>query len=77
MSGYSRRSLSKASTCCIRRLHCWSAGAETERFVPRRQLQRACSRVGRKRDAKHLEHDALHVVLGLLFVRPRELTCTP
>jgi hypothetical protein len=38
---------------------------QAERLVPGRQLHRAGARVLRQRDAEHLEHDALDVVLGL------------
>ena len=38
---------------------------QSERLVPRRQLDRARPRPLRQRDAEHLEHDPLHVVLGL------------
>ena len=40
---------------------------QAERFVPARELDGARARVLREGDAQHLEHDALHVVLGLLF----------
>ena len=65
-SSYSSRSVSNASTCWMRSDHCWSHGrGQPERLVPRRQLHRARPRVLRERDAERLEHDALHVVLGL------------
>ena len=67
-SPYSSRSDSYASTCWMRSDHCWSHGVgRPERLVPARQLDRARPRVLRQRDAEHLEHDALHVVLGLLL----------
>ena len=40
---------------------------QAERLVPARQLHRTGPRALRQRDAEHLEHDALHVVLGLLL----------
>jgi hypothetical protein len=43
---------------------------QTERLVPRRQLDGAGARVGGERHAEHLEHDALDVVLGLLLGEP-------
>jgi hypothetical protein len=50
---------------------------QAERLVPGRQLHRAGAGVLGQRDAEHLEHDALHVVLGCASVSPSELTCTP
>ncbi len=38
---------------------------QAERLVPGRQLHGPGPGVARERDAEHLEHDALHVVLGL------------
>ena len=38
---------------------------QAEGLVPRRQLDRACAGVAAQRDSERLEHDALHVVLGL------------
>ena len=38
---------------------------KAQRLVPRRQLDRPRACPFRQRDAEHLEHDALHVVLGL------------
>ena len=46
---------------------------QAERLVPARQLQRAGSRVLRQRHAEHLEHDALHVVLGLRLGQPERV----
>ena len=40
---------------------------QAERFVPTRKLDGPRARVLRERDAQHLEHDALHVVLGLFL----------
>ena len=65
MSSYSSRSDSKASTCWSRRDHCWSQRpGQPERLVPGGEWM---ARAGRscQRDAEHLQHDALHVVLGL------------
>jgi len=47
-----------------------------ERLVPGRQLHRPGPGVPGQRDAEHLQHDPLHVVLRLRLVRPSELTCT-
>ena len=50
----------------MRSAHCWSHGSgQAERLVPRRELDRAGPGVAGEGDAEHLEHDALHVVLGL------------
>ena len=38
---------------------------QAERLVPRWQLDRSSASTLRQRDPEHLEHDALHVVLGL------------
>ena len=66
MSSYSSRSDSKASTCWMRSDHCWSHGPrQAERLVPGRQLYGPRPRVLGQRDRQHLQHDALHVVLGL------------
>ena len=46
---------------------------EAERLVPRRQLQRAGAGVLRERHAEHLEHDPLHVVLGLRLGQPERV----
>ena len=46
---------------------------QTERLVPARQLDRAGAGVLRERHAEHLEHDALHVVLGLLLGEPERV----
>ena len=67
-SPYSSRSDSYASTCWMRSDHCWSHGVGR----PSASFQHgswigAGPRVLRQRDAEHLEHDALHVVLGLLL----------
>ena len=43
---------------------------QAERLVPRRQLDAASPRLLRQRDGEHLEHDALHVVLGLRLGEP-------
>ena len=73
-SSYSSRSDSYASTCWIRSDHCWSHGrGQAERLVPARQLHRAGARALRQRHAEHLEHDALHVVLGLRLGEPERV----
>ena len=46
---------------------------QAERLVPRRQLQGTRTRVGRERHPEHLEHDALDVVLRLLFGEPERV----
>ena len=66
MSSYSSRSDSKASTCWSRSDHCWSHGPrQAEGLVPRGQLDGAGAGVLAQRHAEHLQHDPLHVVLGL------------
>ena len=66
MSSYSSRSVSNASTCCMRSDHCWShgRGRPSASFHAGSWIERARASL-RQRDAEHLEHDALHVVLGL------------
>ena len=46
---------------------------QPDRLVPARQLDGAGARVLRERDTEHLEHDALHVVLGLLLGEPERV----
>ena len=46
---------------------------QPERLVPRRQLHRARPGVLRERHAERLEHDALHVVLGLRLGEPERV----
>ena len=43
---------------------------QTQRLVPTMELDRARPGVLGQRHAEHLEHDALHVVLGLRFGQP-------
>ena len=66
MSSYSSRSVSKASTCCIRNDHCWShgRGRPSASFHAGSWIDRARARFDSV-TRQHLEHDALHVVLGL------------
>ena len=68
MSPYSSRSVSKARICWMRSDHCWSHGrGRPEGLVPGRQLHGPGPGALGQRDAEGLEHDALHVVLGLLL----------
>ena len=68
MSPYSRRSDSKARICWMRSDHCWSQGrGRPEGLVPRRQLHGPGPGALRQGDPEGLEHDARHVVLGLLL----------
>ena len=46
---------------------------EAERLVPGRKLNRAGTRVFAERDREHLEHDADHVVFGLLLGQPERV----
>ena len=66
MSSYSSRSDSKASTCCSRSDHCWShgRGRPSASFHAGSCTARARASL-RQRDAEHLQHDPLHVVLRL------------
>ena len=74
MSSYSSRSVSNASTCCMRSDHCWSHGrGQAERLVPRRELHRTGPGPLRQRHGEHLEHDALHVVLRLRLGEPERV----
>ena len=66
MSSYSSRSLSKASTCCIRSDHCWSQG----RGSPSASFQAGSWTARARADFDKVtpsisKHDALHVVLRL------------
>ena len=66
MSGYSSRSVSKASTCWMRSDHCWSHGrGRPSASFQAGQLDRAGAGVAAERHGERLEHDALDVVLGL------------
>ena len=78
MSGYSSRSVSKASTCWMRSDHCWShgRGRPSASFQAGSWIARARA-LRPERDGERLEHDALDVVLRLGSVSPSELTCTP
>ena len=66
MSSYSSRSVSKASTCWALRAHCWSHGRGRPRasFQAGSWIDRALSVAGQG-DPEGLQHDAVHVVLGL------------
>ena len=46
---------------------------EAERLVPGRQLDRAGARAAAQRHGERLEHDALHVVLGLRLGEPERV----
>ena len=46
---------------------------QAERFIPRRQLQRAAARTFGKRDAERFEHDADDVVFGLRLGEPERI----
>ena len=78
MSGYSSRSVSYASTCWIRRLHCWSQG----RGSPSASFQ-AGSWIARARALRpRVTASASSTIRCTLFsgwasVRPSELTWTP
>ena len=78
MSSYSSRSVSNASTCCIRNDHCWShgRGRPSASFHAGSWIAAGPGPL-RQRDGEHLEHDALHVVLRLGLGEAEELTCTP
>src|SRR4029078_10580074 len=78
MSGYSSRSVSFASTCWIRRLHCWSQGRgrpmvsfQAGSLIARRRALARGGRdrpqwgVGAQRHRQRLEDDPLDVVLRL------------
>ena len=74
MSGYSSRSVSYASTCWMRSDHCWSHGrGKPEGLVPGRELDGAGASAAAERDRQRLEHDALHVVLGLGLGEPERV----
>ena len=73
-SSYSSRSVSNASTCWMRSDHCWShgRGRPSASFHAGSCTARAAG-VLRQGDAERLEHDALHVVLGLRLGEPERV----
>ena len=78
MSGYSSRSDSYASTCCMRSDHCWSHG----RGSPSASFQ-AGSCTARARASRDSVTPSISSTMrwmlfsGWASVSPSELTCTP
>ena len=78
MSSYSSRSVSKASTCCIRNDHCWSHG----RGRPSASFHAgSCTERARAR-FDSVTPSISSTIRWTLFsgwasVSPSELTCTP
>ena len=78
MSSYSSRSVSNASTCCIRNDHCWShgRGRPSASFHAGSWMLRARARFDSV-TASISSTMRWTLFSGWASVRPRLLTCTP